>query len=106
MPSDVVVAKNYLNQQELKSLDRIGNMYLDYAEMQASRGKLMTMKDRKDKLDAFLKFNEQDILNNAGKVSHEVAKKLALQEYAKYKPLQDKEYLSDFDEFIQMLPDR
>jgi hypothetical protein len=62
MPSDVVVAKNYLNKEEIKNLNKIGTMYLDYAELQASRGKIMTMKDWKEKLDAFLKFNEQEIL--------------------------------------------
>ena len=97
MPSDVVIAKNYLESEELKSLDRVGNMYLDYAEIQASKGKVMTMKDWIEKLDDFLKFTEYEILTNAGKVSHEVAEKLALSEYEKYKPIQDKEYLSDFD---------
>lgn len=97
MPSDVVIAKNYLESEELKSLDRVGNMYLDYAEIQASKGKVMTMKDWIEKLDDFLKFTEYEILTNAGKVFHEVAEKLALSEYEKYKPIQDKEYLSDFD---------
>jgi len=78
MPSDVAIAKNYLNKEELQHLDRIGNMYLDYAELQAARGKAMTMKDWKEKLDAFLKFSEYDILHNAGKVSNEVATRLAL----------------------------
>ena len=62
MPSDVIIAKNYLASDELKKLDRIGNMYLDYAEMQAARGKIMTMKDWTEKLDAFLQFSEYDIL--------------------------------------------
>jgi hypothetical protein len=61
----------------------------------------MTMKDWKEKLDAFLKFNEQEILMDTWTISHEVAKELALQEYEKYKPLQDKEYLSDFDQKVQ-----
>lgn len=101
MPSDVVVAKNYLEKNELKELDRIGNMYLDYAEIQASRGKAMTMKDWKDKLDAFLQFSEYEILYDAWKISHEVAKELALGEYEKFKPLQDSQYISDFDKEIQ-----
>ncbi len=103
MPGDVVIAKNYLGKEELKDLDRIGNMYLDYAEMQAARGKVMKMKDWQKKLDAFLKFSEYEILTNAGKVSHEVAKELALGEYAKYKPIQDKNYISDFDREVKKL---
>jgi hypothetical protein len=103
MPSDVVIAKNYLESEELKNLDRIGNMYLDYAEIQASKGRVVLMKDWIDKLDAFLKFTEYDILTNAGKISNEVAKELALSEYEKYKPIQDKEYISDFDREIKKL---
>jgi len=103
MPGDVVIAKNYLDKDELKHLDRIGNMYLDYAEMQAARGKVMKMKDWRKKLDAFLKFSEYEILTNTGKVSHEVAKELALGEYAKYKPIQDKNYISDFDREVKKL---
>ena len=101
MPSDVTIAKNYLAGDELQHLDRIGNMYLDYAEMQAARGKIMTMKDWTEKLDAFLKFSEYDILHDAGKISHEVAENLALGEYQKYKPIQDKNYISDFDREIK-----
>ncbi len=101
MPSDVVIAKNYLAKDEIAHLDRIGNMYLDYAEMQAARGKAMHMRDWTAKLNAFLKFSEYDILTNAGKVSHEVAETLALGEYAKYKKKQDKEFRSDFDEFVE-----
>lgn len=103
MPSDVIIAKNYLESEELKALDRIGNMYLDYAEMQASKGRVMMMKDWIVKLDAFLKFTEYEILTNAGKISHEVAKELALSEYEKYKPIQDKEYISDFDREMKKL---
>jgi hypothetical protein len=74
LKSDVSVAKNYLDKEEIKSLDRITNMYLDYAEDQAQRKIPMTMQDWVDKLDAFLQFNEREILNNPGKVSAEVAK--------------------------------
>ncbi|PIQ73564.1 cell filamentation protein Fic [Candidatus Roizmanbacteria bacterium CG11_big_fil_rev_8_21_14_0_20_36_8] len=101
MSSDVVIAKNYLNQKELAHLNRIGNMYLDYAEMQVARGKIMRMQDWRTRLDAFLDFSEYEILHNAGKVSHKVAEKLALEEYKKYKPVQDREYLSDFDKEIK-----
>ena len=103
MPSDVVIAKNYLNKKELKELNRIVNMYLDYAELQAARRRAMTMKDWIEKLDAFLKFNEQEILTNAGKISHEVAEALALDVYGKFRVVQDKKYISDFDREVKKL---
>ncbi len=103
MTSDVVIAKNYLNKKELKELNRIVNMYLDYAELQAARRRAMTMKDWIEKLDAFLKFNEQEILTNAGKVSHEVAEALALDVYGKFRVVQDKKYISDFDREVKKL---
>ncbi len=99
--ADVTIAKNYLNEHELDILNRIVTMYLDYAEMQSKRGIIMYMKDWVAKLDAFLKFNEKQILANAGTVSHEVAEVLALGEYEKYKKVQDKEFRSDFDEFME-----
>ena len=76
-------------------------MYLDYAEMQAKRGIIMYMKDWVEKLDSFLKFNEQDILTNAGTISHEVAEALALGEYEKYRVIQDRLMESDFDREVQ-----
>ena len=103
MPSDIVIAKNYLGKKELEHLNRIGNMYLDYAEMQAARGKAMSMKDWVQKLNAFLKFSEYEILTNAGKISHEVAEELALKEYEKYRVIQDKNYISDFDKEVKKL---
>lgn len=103
MPCDVVIAKNYLNKKELKELNRIVNMYLDYAELQAARRRAMTMKDWIEKLDAFLKFNEQEILTNAGKISHEVAEALALDVYGKFRVVQDKKYISDFDREVKKL---
>jgi len=103
MPSDIVIAKNYLDKTELAHLNHIGNMYLDYAEMQAARGKTMTMKDWIDKLNAFLKFSEYEILTNAGSISYEVAEVLVLGEYEKYKKIQDKNYISDFDKEIKKL---
>lgn len=101
MPSDAVIAKNYLNQKELKHLNQIGNMYLDYAEMQAAKGRAMTMKDWIEKLNVFLKFSEYEILTNAGKISHEVAEVLALKEYEKYRIEQDRNYISDFDRQVK-----
>jgi hypothetical protein len=103
MPSDTIIAKNYLDKRELEHLNRIGNMYLDYAEMQAARGKAMTMKDWVLKLNAFLKFSEYEILTNAGKISHEVAEVLAFKEYEKYKITQDKNYISDFDREVKKI---
>jgi hypothetical protein len=103
MPSDTVIAKNYLDKKELEHLNRIGNMYLDYAEMQAARGRVMTMKDWTKKFNAFLKFSEYEILTNAGKVSHEIAEELALKEYEKFRVIQDKNYVSDFDREVKKL---
>ena len=81
---DVVIAKNYLTEKELKSLDRFVTMYLDYAEDQAKRHRQIFMRDWRTKLDAFLQFNERDILTNAGKVSKAVADQLALEQYEKF----------------------
>lgn len=81
---DVTVAKNYLSEKELKSLNRIVTMYLDYAEDQAERQQPMHMSDWIDKLNAFLQFNDREILENAGKVSKAVADQLAIQEYEKF----------------------
>jgi hypothetical protein len=97
LKSDVVIAKNYLNKKEIKFLNRIVTMYLDYAENQAEKGIPMTMDDWAEKLNAFLKFNNENILENAGKVSAEVAKLFAESEFEKYKPIQDKLFVSDFD---------
>lgn len=100
MVSDVVIAKNYLTKNELKSLERIVTMYLDYAEDQAERHIPMTMEDWKNRLDIFLQFNERDILDNSGKVSHKVAEGFALSEFEKYRVVQDRLFESDFDKFL------
>lgn len=99
--SDVLIAKNYLNEKEIKSLNRFVTMYLDYAEHQAEKGIPMTMKDWSEKLNIFLKFNEAEILEDAGKVTAEIAKVFAESEFAKYKPTQDQLYESDFDKEIK-----
>ena len=98
---DVDVAKNYLSEKELKNLNRIVTMYLDYAEMQAENHNAMTMKDWVEKLNAFLQFNGKEILTDSGKISHKVAQALAFKEYEKYKIKQDKMLVSDFDKFIK-----
>lgn len=101
--SDVSIAKNYLTEEELKPLNRIVSMYLDYAEDQAEQGNVMTMKDWAEKLNAFLQFNQKDILQNSGKVSAAIAKEFAENEFEKYKPIQDKLFESDFDKELKKL---
>lgn len=103
---DVGIAKNYLSEAELNFFNRIVTMYLDYAEMQALNKRVMTMQDWVVKLDAFLTFNEKDVLQHQGKVSHDVAVALAYQEYEKYKVLEDENHISDFDEVIARLEDK
>lgn len=98
---DVVVAKNYLTEKELKSLDRFVTMYLDYAEDQAERGIPMTMQDWATRLNAFLQFNERDILDHPGKVSQAVAKAFAESEFEKYRIVQDRLFESDFDRLVK-----
>lgn len=106
MKSDVKVSKNYLDKDELSALNNIVNMYLDYAENQARRNKLMSMADWAQKLDAFLQFNEYDILNNSGTVSRKIADELVLREYEKFRVIQDENYVSDFDKATQKLIDK
>ena len=103
LKGDIAIAKNYLVEKEIKELERIVSMYLDYAENQADRQIPMKMQDWVQKLDAFLQFNEYEILKDAGKVSHEVAKKLAGKEYEKFRIIQDESYESDFEKEINKL---
>src|SRR5690625_3394084 len=99
---DVTVAKNYLSEKEIKSLNRIVTMYLDYAEDQAERQRPMYIKDWIDKLNAFLKFNERDILENAGKVSKLVADEIAIQEYERFNQHRlAQKTADDFEKFIE-----
>jgi len=99
--TDTGIAKNYLNKEELEGLNRIVSMYLDYAENQAKKGVVMFMKNWVEKLDAFLKFNEEEILNHQGKISHELALALAGEEFDKYRIKQDKLFESDFDKELK-----
>lgn len=101
LKSDIKVAKNYLTEKEISELNRIVNMYLDYAENQARRHKLMSMEDWVERLDAFLSFNEYDILKNSGEISRELAEQTANDEYKKYRQIQDKNYVSDFDKSVK-----
>ncbi len=101
--SDVTIAKNYLQKAEIKKLNHIVDMYLDYAEFQASKAKPMYMKDWAIKLDAFLQFNEEEILNDKGKISRVVAAELAVKEYEAFRIKQDQNYISDFDKAVKQL---
>lgn len=98
--ADVSVAKNYLHKDEMAELNEIVEMYLDYATRQARRHIPMTMQDWAQKLDAFLRFNDADILNALGKVTHEIAKAFAESEFEQYRVLQDMTYKSDFDRLM------
>jgi hypothetical protein len=100
---DVVVAKNYLAGPELKALDRIVGMYLDYAEDQALRKIPMTMEDWTKKLNAFLAFNERELLEHPGKVTQEVARAFAETEFEHYRIVQDRLFESDFDRHLKGL---
>jgi hypothetical protein len=101
--SDVSIAKNYLEVNEIDELNRIVGMYLDYAENQAKRQAPMSMTDWVEKLDGFLKFNDYKVLKDAGKIKHQIAVMLAEKEYEKFRQIQDQNYLSDFDKEIQKL---
>ena len=108
--ADVTVAKNYLAEDELRSLNRIVTMYLDYAEDQAERHQPVYMRDWAQKLDAFLRFNGREVLRDAGRVSAEVAKTLALSEYEKYNTARLEREASqpgeDFDRAVKIFKDR
>ncbi len=99
--ADVSVAKNYLAKEEMQELNEIVTMYLDYATRQARRHIPMTMADWASKLDAFLQFNDAEILHDKGKVSAAIAKAFAESEFEQYRILQDKHYVSDFDRLMQ-----
>lgn len=103
LKSDVTVAKNYLIEREVNELERIVSMYLDYAENQAARQIPMKMANWVQRLDAFLKFNEYDVLTNAGRVSKEVADRLAAERYAEFRVRQDREFESDFEAEVRRI---
>ena len=101
--TDVAVAKNYLTAKELKALDRTVSMYLDYAEDQAERNIPMTMEDWAEKLNAFLQFNQREILDNPGRVSQEIARTFAESQFEKYRMVQDRLFESDFDKAVKQI---
>jgi len=100
--ADVSIAKNYLNEKEMNYLERIVSVYLDFAEMQAERKIPMSMEDWAKRLDGFLEFNGNEILTDAGKISHEEAKLHAETEFEKYRIVQDRLFKSDFDRFVEL----
>ena len=102
---DVVVAKNYLNEEELNQMQRIVSSYLDMAELQAERHIPMTMEDWEKRLNGFLQLWDKEILKDAGKVSAALAKKHAESEFEKYRIIQDRIYKSDFDKFLELEDD-
>ena len=101
--SDTIVAKNYLSDQEVSRLELLTTAFLDFAEMRAERHLVTSMKEWKNQLDKFLSLNDYDILRDAGSVSAEQAQEKAYEEYDKYRLIQDREYLSDFDKEIKRL---
>jgi len=105
LKSDVAIAKNYMTEKEIKKLEHIVTMFLDYAENQAERAIPMRMQDWVQKLDAFLEFNEYDILHNPEIVSHEVATRLAQEEYERFRIEQDRSYVSDFEKEAKRIVD-
>lgn len=101
--TDVTVAKNYLTEEEMRHLDRLVTMYLDYAEEQASRHIPMTMQDWAKRLDGFLEFNGRELLIGPGKISAEQAKLHAETEFEKYRIVQDRLFKSDYDVYLEEL---
>lgn len=97
---DVSVAKNYLTEKEMRSLERIVSAYLDLAEDRAERHIPMTMEDWSRRLDLFLMADEREILQDAGKITAEIAKEKAETEFEKYRVIQDRLYMSDFDRYL------
>lgn len=101
---DVKVAKNFLNEDEIRRLNRLVTQYLDFAESMAERRRIMTMSDWKERLDAFLQFNELGVLDNAGKISHEEAVEMALKEFDKWedrrRAIEAENPTSDFDQLL------
>jgi hypothetical protein len=94
---DITIAKNYLNEDEIKNLNRLTTMLLDYVEDQTKKGIIFHMKDWINKLDKFLEFNEYEVLQNYGKVTKSLADKLVKGEYKKYKEIDNKNYMNELD---------
>ncbi len=103
LKSDVSIAKNYLSEKEVSELNRLVELYLNFAELQAERNIPMKMNEWIEILDSFLKINRYDILSNAGKISHQKALEKSAKEYEKFRIIQDQNFLSDFDNEIKRL---
>ena len=101
MKYDISIAKNYLNADELKKLERLTISFLDYAEDMAEEHQIMTMNDWIKETDDLLKFRKKNILNDAGKISHKQALEKAENEYEKFRIKQDREYISSMDEMYK-----
>ncbi|PNV61020.1 cell filamentation protein Fic [Clostridium sp. chh4-2] len=104
--TDVLIAKNYLSDKEMSYMERIVSLYLDYAELQAERQIPMSMEDWAKRLDGFLEFNGNEILTDAGKISAEQAKLYAETEFEKYRIVQDRMFISDYDKFLLELEEK
>ena len=100
IPSDVIVAKNYLLKDEMESLSRIVSAYLDLAEDRARRKIPMTMEDWAKRLDIFLQADDREILQGTGKITAKIAEEHALSEFEKYRIIQDEQFLSDYDKYL------
>ena len=103
--SDVTIAKNYLSDEEMRSLERIVSAYLDLAEDRAQRHIPMTMEDWSKRLDLFLMADDRDVLQDSGKITAEIAKTKAETEFEKYRIFQDRLFMSDFDKYLLELQD-
>ena len=101
--SDVTIAKNYLSEKEVDSLNRLSNAFIDLAEQRAMDHVLMTMSDWKDLLGRYMELNNRALLPDAGRITHEQAEEKALAEYEKFRIIQDREIMSDFDRQLKML---
>ena len=96
---DVVIAKNYLNEEEMNNLKDLTNMFLVFAEDEAKQRHVMTMNDWINATDDLLKFRRKEVLNNSGSISHKEAVEKAEKEYEKFRVIQDQKYISSMDEF-------
>ncbi|TAH25332.1 MAG: cell filamentation protein Fic [Cytophagales bacterium] len=103
LKSDTNIAKNYLSEKEISELNRLVELYLNFAELQAERNIPMKMNEWVEALDSFLKINRYDLLNNPGKISHEMAIKKAESEYSKFRRIQDQKFISDFDKEVNKI---
>lgn len=101
MKSDTTIAKNYLNEKEIDKLNRLVTLFIDFAELRALNHQVMTMEDWLIHVNKFLAFSDQEILENSGIISHDMAVAKAHEEYEKFRIKQDKLYISDFDKELE-----